>query len=55
MEINKAKELKKELEEEIGMLLTSFELNTGLRPGIVFHERLEGRDVLYRVNIPVSL
>ena len=55
MEINEARELKEDLENEIGKLLTIFELNTGLRPGVVFSERLEGRDVLYRVNIPVHL
>ena len=55
MELNEAIKLKEALENDIGRLLKSFELKTGLRPGIVFHERLEGRDELYRVNIPVHL
>ena len=55
MEINEAIKLKEALENDIGRLLKSFELKTGLRPGVVFHERLEGRDEPYRVNIPVHL
>jgi len=55
MELNEAIKLKEALENDIGRLLKSFELKTGLRPGVVFHERLEGRDEPYRVNIPVHL
>jgi len=53
---------KEKMEKDIGEILKAFELKTGLKPGIVFHERtvmlledsiLHTRE--YKVNIPVHL
>jgi len=60
MEINKAKELKAKMESDIADILKNFELETGLCPGIVFHERMikPGQPSYvfnYKVNIPVHL
>ncbi len=61
MKISKAKELKAKMESDIADILINFETETGLQPGIVFHERTtytnihEVEEVSYRVNIPVHL
>jgi hypothetical protein len=54
---------KEKMEKDIGKILKSFELKTGLRPGVVFHEKSVvfpedldlDPDYEYRVNIPVHL
>lgn len=54
---------KEKMEKDIAKILKAFELKTGLKPGIVFHERtvvlLEDSILntmgVYKVNIPVHL
>jgi hypothetical protein len=50
---------KRKMEKDIGEILKAFELKTGLKPGIVFHERTntlyDDLDLKYKVNIPVHL
>ena len=62
--IKRAKELKIQMEEDIAEILTNFELATGLKPGIVFHERLNAmyhvpgapaRKLKYKVHVPTQL
>ena len=62
MEINEAKILKRALEKDISSLLKSFELKTGLRPGVIFHERKDYyqkedniEPLYYYVNVPIHL
>ena len=57
------KKEKRKMEKAISNILKAFELNTGLKPGVVFHERtvvLIDDSILntigdYKVNIPVHL
>lgn len=60
-------ELKKKMEKDIAKILENFEVTTGLKPGIVFHEKTAARRYLggvpinpdiedfikYKVNVPV--
>ena len=56
MKISKIRELRIEMENEIADILTHFELQTGLKPGIIFRERQDVDDTWkYIVNIPVHL
>lgn len=60
MEVKEARKLKAKMEEDIASILETFEIKTGLRPGIVFHERIQITGTprymfKCKVNVPVNL